>query len=797
MRVFLLTFCLCVAGLAGLRAEQYTVSGYVSDRATGESLISASVFDLASGKGMVTNPYGFYSLTLPEGAVRLRYSYVGYAPQVVELRLERDTVINIRLGEDNLLQEVTVTGHNADLGLQGAQMSAVEVPVAQLKAVPALLGETDVVKALQLMPGVQDGTEGSAGFYVRGGGPDENLFLLDGVPVYNINHLGGFFSVFNGDAVKNVTLYKGGFPARFGGRLSSVLDVRMKDGNNQRLAGSVSVGLISAKLNLEGPLFSPNTTFNISARRTYFDVLAQPVLWVMKKQEDYDRLSAGYYFYDLNAKVSHRFSDRDRLYLSFYMGDDAVYTRMKDEWGSSTDEMRVDWGWGNLVGALRWNHVFGNKLFMNATATYTQYRFNMDNRYREESPGSGYLYEASAGYRSGIHDWTAKADFDYALASSHSLKFGAGYTAHLFRPGVSAARMEENAGDGLPGDRLETETGDENVFAHEAFAYVEDNFSIGHLLKANAGLHYSAFVVQGKLYHSLQPRLSARLLITDDLSFKAGYAYMNQYVHLLSNNGINLPTDLWVPVTRRIEPMKAHQVSAGFFYNLLDLLDLSVEAYYKPMDNLIEYKDGASFLATGTGWEDKVSVGRGWAYGVELLVQKSVGNTTGWVGYTWSKSDRLFDRPGQELNFGRVFPAKYDRRHDVSVVVSHKFSERFDISGTWVFSTGNAATLNMQTYDPLPGFVDDNGEIGYESDVPYIAQRNNFRYPAYHRLDLGVNFHKKKKRGTRTWNISVYNAYNSMNPFLIYPDTDPQGRPVLTKLTLFPIIPSVSYTFKW
>ena len=353
MRVFLLTLCLCVAGLAGLRAEQHTVSGYVSDRATGESLISASVFDLASGKGMVTNPYGFYSLTLPGGTVRLRYSYVGYAPQVVELRLDRDTALNVRLDEDNLLQEVTVTGHNADLGLQGAQMSAVEVPVAQLKAVPALLGETDVVKALQLMPGVQDGTEGSAGFYVRGGGPDENLFLLDGVPVYNINHLGGFFSVFNGDAVKNVTLYKGGFPARFGGRLSSVLDVRMKDGNNQRLAGSVSVGLISAKLNLEGPLFSPNTTFNISARRTYFDVLAQPVLWVMKKQEDYDRLSAGYYFYDLNAKVSHRFSDRDRLYLSFYMGDDAVYTRMKDEWGSSTDEMRVDFALPRSVSGMR------------------------------------------------------------------------------------------------------------------------------------------------------------------------------------------------------------------------------------------------------------------------------------------------------------------------------------------------------------------------------------------------------------------------------------------------------------
>lgn len=790
---------------AAVAAQNHTISGYVTERQGGESLIGASVFDLEQVKGTASNPYGFYSITLPEGTVRLRYSYVGYAPEVAEFVLTRDTVIHMSLSEETLLREVTVTGHRSELGVQGAQLSAVEVPVAQLKTVPALFGETDVIKALQLLPGVQDGSEGSAGFYVRGGGPDENLFLLDGVPVYNINHLGGFFSVFNADAIKNVTLYKGGFPARFGGRLSSVLDVRMKDGNNERLHGDVSVGLISSKVNLEGPLFNPNTTFNISARRTYFDLLMKPVLLIMKKQEEYERLNAGYYFYDLNVKVSHKFSDRDRLYLSFYSGDDGVYARMKDRYSTYESEMRMKWDWGNLIGALRWNHMITNKLFMNSTVTYTQYRFNMDAGVSEENFDDSYRYDVDMGYRSGIHDVAAKVDFDYAPSPAHDIKFGAGYTAHKFRPGVSAAKVVDAEAGGEHVTQS-SEVGDEDVYAHEASVYVEDNLSVGSLLKANVGLHYSAFAVQGKFYHALQPRLSARLLLTEDLSFKAGYAYMNQYVHLLSNNSLSLPTDLWVPVTSRIEPMAAHQVSAGFFYNLLDLLDFSVEGYYKKMDNLLEYRDGATFLGSNVGWEDKVCSGRGWSYGVEFLVQKTVGNTTGWIGYTWSKAERLFDRPGEELNFGQVFPAKYDRRHDVSVVVSHKFSDRFDISGTWVFSTGNAATLNMQTYDAVD-MIKHYG-WGYGGELPYIEHRNNFRYPSYHRLDLGVNFHKKKKRGVRTWNISVYNAYNSMNPFLIMkgtsdnsvldPATGNYYHPaVLKKLTLFPILPSVSYSFKF
>ncbi|NDV45605.1 TonB-dependent receptor [Paludibacter sp. 221] len=820
MRKTYLSFFLIFLFPVIIFSQSYTISGYITDAKTSETLISASVFENNSAKGMVSNTYGFYSLTIPKGDVQLRYSYVGYEPVLISFNLSKDTTINIALEEHNVLKEVTVVANRQELGVMGSQMSAVTIPISQIKTVPTLFGETDVIKALQLLPGVQAGTEGSAGFYVRGGGPDENLFLLDGIPVYNVNHMGGFFSVFNADAIKNVTLYKGGFPARFGGRLSSVLDISMNDGNNKKLKGTVSVGLISSKLNLEGPLFNEKTTFNISARRTYFDIIAQPLLKIisnMEGNEGMEKLRAGYYFYDLNAKVSHKFSDKDRLYLSFYMGDDAIYANIKEDdayYGSTT--MKTDWDWGNLITALRWNHIINNKLFMNVTGAFTRYRFNMDIGMEDKGildndPHNTYSYDITMKYKSGIEDISAKVDFDYTPNPNHDIKFGASYFNHNFKPGVTSAKIQEN--DFGYEQKLDTAMGDNNIRAHESAFYIEDNISIGNIIKANVGLHYSNFYVQKEFYQSLQPRLSMRVLLSDKLSFKGGYAYMNQYIHLLSNNNISLPTDLWVPVTKRIEPMKSHQFSAGFFYNLLDICDLSIEGYYKSMSNLLEYKDGATFLGNNSGWEDKVSMGQGWSYGVELLAQKTIGKTTGWVGYTWSKSERLFDRPGQELNNGLKFPAKYDRRHDLSVVVSHKFNDKIDISGTWVFSTGNCGTLGLQNYYAYP--VPDASPWRSTGSISHIEQRNNYRYPNYHRLDLGINFHKQKKRGVRTWNISIYNAYNQMNPFMITQWTKQTEGPaiyvpegdywtyemieykVLKQITIFPIIPSISYTFKF
>jgi hypothetical protein len=798
-------------------AQNYTISGYITDSGSSETLISASVFENNSRRGSVSNSYGFYSLTLPAGEVNMLYSYVGYNSKQKNFKLHKDTTINISLSANIVLNEITVTGSasNNNIGVQGTQMSAIEVPVTLIKKVPTIFGENDVLKVLQLLPGVQGGVEGSAGFYVRGGGPDENLFLLDGVPVYNVNHLGGLFSVFNADAIKNVTLYKGSFPARFGGRLSSVLDIRMNDGNNKKLKGNVSVGLISSKINLEGPLFSEKTTFNISARRTYYDILAQPALAIAARSDDMlEKLRAGYYFYDLNAKISHKFSDKDRLYLSSYMGDDVIYANIRDSYRyeqdyQSEDRIKMDWDWGNMIHALRWNHIINNKLFMNTTASFTRYRFDMKlgttSEVTRKNPDSYEFNEMSLAYKSGIVDYGIKSDFDFSPHPNHDIKFGVGYIYHTFRPGVQVVEQKyEQDTIKLSND---TTIGNKNIFSHETTLFVEDNFSIGSVLKINPGLHYSTFIVQGQFYHSLQPRISMRALINDNFSFKAGYAMMSQYIHLLSNSNISLPTDLWVPVTKRIKPMNSHQYSAGVKYDWKNIAEFSAEGYYKSMHNLIEYKDGASFMGSDTGWEDKVSMGEGWAYGVELLAQRSFGKTTGWLGYTWSKSERLFNRPGQELNNGEVFPAKYDRRHDMSLVISHTFNERIDLSGSVVYSTGNAGTLALQNYSGQ--IIPDQNYYyspGYAVSLPYVSRRNNFRMPDYFRVDFGVNFHKQLKYGKRTWNLSVYNATNQMNPFLIYTSYKSAYNPItgsvtswrqLTKLTIFTLIPSVSYSYSF
>lgn len=810
MKKLTLLLSLFVLNQLSLLSQNYTISGYVSDAKSGETLINSSVFDAKSVKGTVSNSYGFYSITLPKAVVDLEYTYVGYTPENRKFKLNSDTVINISLNESTILNEVTVLGTYKELGVKSSQMSTLEVPVALIKNIPALFGETDVLKALQLLPGVKGGIEGSAGFYVRGGGPDENLFLLDGVPVYNVNHLGGLFSVFNADAIKNVTFYKGSFPARFGGRLSSVLDIRMNEGNNKKLHGNISVGIISSKFNLEGPLLSDKTTFSISGRRTYFDILAQPLLKIASSQQDAAKMSAGYYFYDLNVKVNHKFSDKDRLFLSNYMGDDVIYSDIRDDYKNddkSTYESRLklNWNWGNLITALRWNHVLNNKLFMNSTVTFSRYRFNMsvgtDAKQTSKTPPSIYSESASVGYKSGIQDYGAKIDFDYTPNPSHDVKFGINFINHSFRPGVQvfSAKFERDTMKQI----MDTTIGDQNIYANEMSVYAEDNFNIGSFIKANIGLHYSNFFVQSEFYQSLQPRIGIRVLLTDQLSFKAGYAAMSQYIHLLSNSNISLPTDLWVPVTKRIEPMKSHQYSGGFFYNLSNIIDISIEAYYKSMLNLIEYKDGATFLGSATGWEDKVSMGDGRAYGVELMAQKSIGKTTGWIGYTWSKADRKFDRPGEEINNGEVFPAKYDRRHDISLVISHKFSPKIDLSGTWVYSTGNSGSLALQNYFayPVPG-----EDYNNQSTLPYISKRNNYRLPDYMRIDLGVNFHKQKKHGVRTWNIGVYNVTNQKNPFLVYVSSDydynPEtqtytSRKSLKKITIFTILPSISYSYKF
>ncbi len=781
-------------------AQKRTISGYVMDAASKETLIGATIFDKNSGKGCATNSYGFYTLTLNQGQVDLQVSYVGYTQQSRALDLKENLSLNFMLETNTTLDEVVVEGTRATVSARNPQMSVVELPVQQIKSIPTLFGEADVLKAIQLLPGVQNGSEGSAGMYVRGGGPDENLLLLDGVPIYNVNHMLGFFSVFNPDALKNVTLYKGSFPAHFGGRLSSVVDIRMKEGDMQKYHGNASIGLISSKFNFEGPIVKDKLSFNLSYRRTYGDLLIKPALWIASwSTPEISKLSVGYYFYDFNAKLNWKISDKDRLYLSFYTGDDAIYfgVKNKDFMSDSTQythRIKLNWKWGNKVAALRWNHVVSQKLFMDASVNYTQYRHNLGMNLTEEDT---YLPTNTVSknvfdmvYKSGINDLTAKVDFDYTPLPNHEIRFGGNYTYHIFRPEVQSIQMSESQQS-----LVDTVTGSPNVYAHETALYAEDNMTFGDIFRMNLGVHYSTFTVEGKTYQSVQPRVSTSLMLASNLSLKAGYAYMTQYVHLLSNSSLSLPTDLWVPVTAKIVPMNAHQWSVGAFYELPRLFDISVEGYYKTMDNLLEYKDGASFFGSSERWDEKVCMGKGWAYGVELLVQRSFGKTTGWIGYTWAHSKRQFDREGQIINNGKVFPAKYDRRHDISVTVQHKFSDSFDLSGTWVFSSGNCGTLGTQVYEGLPN---DWGEFQHINAL----ERNNFRMGNYHRLDLGANLHFPLNPGLLTLNFSVYNVYNHNNPFLVYTDyvydeSTQQAEKKLMQVSIFPIIPSFSLSYKF
>lgn len=508
-------------------------------------------------------------------------------------------------------------------------------------------------------------------------------------------------------------------------------------------------------------------------------------------ENDNTNYGAGYYFYDLNAKVNHKFSDRDRLYVSYYSGDDEMYFSFKEK--DTKDYMntaKLSWKWGNIVTAIRWNHVINPKMFLDVSTNYTQYRHRLGMGFDEQDKILNESYLAELMMNSGIYDKTAKAELHYNPTPHHDMRMGVAYTHHTFRPDVMTMTEEENR------EENKTEIGNPDILAHETQLYVEDNATVADAVKVNAGLNYATFTVGKKFYHTLEPRLSARMLLTDDLSLKAGYAYMTQYVHLLSNSSISLPTDLWVPVTEKILPENAHQVAAGAYYELEGICDFSLEGYYKRMNNLLEYREGSSFMTGTTSWEDKVAMGHGWSYGLEFLAQRSVGNFTGWIGYTWSKTMRQFDREGQLINAGLPFPAKYDRRHDVNITASYRFNDRADLSATWVYATGNCGTLYTHYYEDQPHTPE-----GYSGTVGYFDGRNNYRLEPYHRLDLSVNFHKTFKRAPRikrTINISVYNAYCNMNPFMVYMyegydwETDRNYR-TLRKVTIFPIIPSFSY----
>jgi hypothetical protein len=770
-------------------AQKVTVSGTVKDATNGESLIGVNVFDKKNSKGSVTNNYGFFSYSFFDTDVELVFSYVGYESIVVALNVEKDTLLNVELQQSGVLNEVVIVGQKADPIQESTLMGVVNVPIREIKNIPALMGEVDIFKVLQLLPGVQSGAEGASGLYVRGGSPDQNLVLLDGVPVYNASHLFGFFSVFNADAINNVELIKGGFPARYGGRLSSVIDITMKEGNMKKFQGEGSVGLISSKLTLEGPIVKDKTSFLLSGRRTYLDLIARPII---RKQSE-GQEDVGYYFYDVNAKINHIFNPKNRLYLSYYGGNDVAYSTYNSSRensgnsGSFKSSEEAGLGWGNSIAAIRWNHIFNQRLFANFTGTFTEYKFNLFSESEDvftENPGSNVTRNFySANYFSGIRDFALKADFDFIPNPQHYIRWGGMMIDHRFSPGVFVTRESE---------RPETREGVAPSDSQEFSMYLEDDFNIGDRWKFNVGAHFSGFIADTKTYSSFQPRIAMRYLLDPSSSIKLSYVQMAQFVHLLTNAGLGLPTDLWVPSTDQIGPQESWQVAAGYFKSLGYGLEFSAEAYYKTMDGVIEYQDGASFLNTSADWQDKVTSGQGRSYGLEVLLQKKTGRTTGWIGYTLSKTERRFD----EINFGDWFPFRYDRRHDVSVTAVHKLSDKIDISGTWVFGSGSFVTVPTQRYQNSFTVINDSNFNYNGLSVDYFESRNNFQMRNYHRLDIGINFNKVKKWGERTWNVSVYNMYSRQNPFYmdIAYNYDLQ-RSQLRQFSLFPIVPSVSYRF--
>ena len=811
MKRFILILLIIIPLAAG--AKKPTVSGYVTDVQTGERLIGATVVDVLSGAGTVTNVNGFYSLTLPSDSVQLQAGYVGYNPSnVPAFMLRGDTLIELQIVSTNVLEEVVVKGHQSVSGVQSVQMSAVEVPISQIKGIPAIGGEVDVLKAIQLLPGVQSGSEGSAGLYVRGGGPDENLIMLDGVPLYSVNHMLGFFSIFNADAVKNVTLYEGNFPARYSGRLSSIIDVRQKDGDAYGYHGNLTVGLISTKLSVEGPIYwnkadwrrykagepvKGQTTFNISARRTLYDLFVSPIMAIISSRESEGETvtSGGYYFYDVNAKLTHTFSENDKLSGSFYIGDDVIYARVRDREtysDSYNGYMKMRYNWGNLFAAANYEHRFSGRLYNTSQLSFTRYKYKLGLAEVDDYKNSKEHTEIGLSYDSYIMDLMAQTNFEWRPNPRHEVHFGASYTYHMFRPQVGKieAYMSTDSTE-MRADTTISIGG--TIHTHEAGIYIEDTYTPCRWFRMNIGLHAGLYHTDGVTYPSIEPRIGLRFLPYKDLAIKMSYAYMSQYVHMLSNSSVSLPTDLWVPVTAKIPPMRSMQVAAGVTYNVLNQVELSVEAYYKKSLNLLEYKDGASYMS-GQNWQNQVCVGDGWSYGVQFLAQRTVGPVTGWIGYTWSRTMRQFNRPGQEINFGKPFHAKYDREHDLSVTLQYRINKKWEVAGTFVYGTGTRGTLALQKYDD---WTYNNYFTKYDNTrtVYFVSERNNYKMPDYHRLDLSATCHlpdKKHAGWEHTLNISVYNVYCNFNPFLVYP----RGNS-LYKFSLFPVLPSLSYTFKF
>ena len=719
------------------------------------------MFIKGTNKGITTNAYGFYSITLDKGVYELVCSYIGYKPCTKKIALDKDIDLNFKLKEDNFLQEVEVVAEKNSITeqVQSTQMSAISIPVEQIKNIPTIGGETDIIKVLQLMPGIKRGGEGQNGMFVRGGNIDGNLIQLDEATVYNVSHLFGFFSVFNNDALKDITLYKGGFPAQYGGRLSSVVDIRMKEGDMKQFHVDGGIGLLSSHLTLQGPIKKNRISFLISGRRSYIDRVFN-LAW--------GKDVLPYFFFDVNAKINIILGAKDRLFLSGYVGDDVL----KSNAGDSSSFIGGGFRLGNLTTTLRWNHVYTNKLFSNISLISTRFRYDV------EAFMSGNSFLA----RSRINDLGAKADYNYYANTKHTVRFGGFYTHHAFSPNMVSTAGEIS--------NVILSRNNKQIFTQEFGAYISDDWVIDSLFRINIGARWSNLATGNVFYPAIEPRISATYNFAKNQSLKLGYSRMKQYLHLVSSSAVALPTDLWYPVTRNVKPLVADQVALAYNYGLPKINSLiTVETYYTKMGNMIDYREGA-VLALNDKYEQELVVGKGRAYGVELFISKTKGAFTGWIGYTISWSKRNFPA----LNEGKGFLDKNDRRHDLSIVASYELTKRFSVSAVWVYATG-------QRFTPVTGnFLVSNAAMNGVSTLPIYSQRNAYEMPAAHRLDISfiikTRFRPRLKY-TGEWHLGAYNAYNRAQPQKIAVESDGNGAYKYVAKGRFGLIPFVAYNFKF
>ncbi|TKG89029.1 TonB-dependent receptor [Puteibacter caeruleilacunae] len=788
LRLFIL-LCLLVAINPRLYAQNsISVSGFIRDSSSLESLYNATVYEINSERGTISNTYGFYSITVPSGDINLTVSFVGYEHQMISIKALKDTIVNFHLLQKNDLQEVTIKAQS----LQQKQTFSghEQVSMQSIKSLPAFVGEQDVLKSLTMLPGVQQGYEGSAGLFVRGGSPDQNLMLLDGVPIFNATHMFGFISVFTPEALQSVDLYKGGFPARYGGRLSSVVDVRMKEGNKTKSATDLMFGLVTSKYTHEGPIKKEKSSFLISARRTLLDLLARGGLKIVQSSDD-QVIMPKLHLYDVNAKFNFELNETNRLYLSFYGGGDCLASHFKDTYsyqgGETKQKTKVNLKWGNKVGSLRWSSRLNNRLFLNTTLSSGTFNYTIDNRYYQSvtQDNDTEIIWTSIEYLTRVNNDKLQLLFDWYLPE-HKLQFGASGELNHFVPGRQKIKRHD-------GDNLERGKDHSNNTALSCF--FDDQYAINERLTLYGGLRLDVFDLEGKWSSQLTPRINAKYALRDNCNLFVSYARMTQPLHLLTNSSIGLPSDIWVPATKKVAPEISHQVTAGAEVRLSNQLHYKFDSYYKAMDNVINYQAGNSFMDIFDDWEELVEVGTGKAWGIENSINYESSRLKSWLNYTLAWNKRKF----ASLNKGKYFPFKFDRRHDINLGCVYQLNDHIECSAVWTFQTGLAATVPMRYYNaagPIDYEVMDfvtGLDIKNTERIQLFEKYNDYRLPAFHHLDVGLTFKKQREKSYREWKVGIYNVYARQNAYMFYPDVTPEGETIYKKVCLFPFVPSVSY----